>query len=82
MRTNPSNHHLRDLLDKCLKLNPSERITAAEALSHPFFVELFDADEESQSLKNHLCHVDFAKIYSSTTSRNSLKKLLITELAK
>jgi len=35
-----------DLLSKLLTLDPKERITAAEALEHPFFSELHDPDDE------------------------------------
>jgi serine/threonine protein kinase len=29
--------HIQDLIMKCLMYNPEERITAAEALEHPWF---------------------------------------------
>jgi serine/threonine-protein kinase PRP4 len=29
----------RDLLDRCLALNPEKRITPAEALRHPFIMK-------------------------------------------
>jgi len=35
-----------DLLSKLLMLDPAERITAAEALEHPFFSELHDPEDE------------------------------------
>jgi p38 MAP kinase len=31
-----------DLLEKMLRFNPEKRITAAEALSHPYFADLYD----------------------------------------
>ena len=30
----------RDLLDRCLALNPEKRITPAEALRHPFIMKI------------------------------------------
>merc|ERR1711988_1318170 len=35
-----------DLLDKMLQYNPAARITAAEALEHPYLKELHQPDEE------------------------------------
>ena len=29
--------HLKDLVESCLKIDPSERITVNEALNHPWF---------------------------------------------
>ena len=34
-----------DLLDKCLKYNPNDRITAGQALNHPYFADVHDADD-------------------------------------
>jgi len=30
--------NLRNLIESCLKINPSERITAEDALNHPWFL--------------------------------------------
>jgi mitogen-activated protein kinase 1/3 len=35
----------KDLLDKCLVFDPRKRITAREALMHPYFAELFDEED-------------------------------------
>jgi serine/threonine protein kinase len=35
-----------DLLDKCLTFNPSRRITAEEALAHPFFEKYHEEEDE------------------------------------
>ncbi len=37
-----------DLLEKLLKFNPRERITASEALEHEYFTLLYDPTEERQ----------------------------------
>lgn len=34
--------HLKDLVEQCLKMDPKERITAADALNHPWFSEETD----------------------------------------
>lgn len=34
-----------NLLQRLLTMNPADRISAAEALSHPFFVDIHDEDE-------------------------------------
>lgn len=35
-------NQLRDLLDKCLLLDPSKRVGISDALSHPFITEPVD----------------------------------------
>ena len=37
--------NLLDLIKRCLQADPSERITAKEALQHPYFVEGFETEE-------------------------------------
>lgn len=73
---------LRDLLDRCLRLNPSERISAAEALSHPFFAELYDAEEESQALRNHLDALLLSMLFSEDSSRKRVQEILLRELVQ
>ena len=46
---NHSHPTIRDLIQQCLKTNPSERISAKKAIDHPFF-NLYET-------KNHLIHV-------------------------
>ena len=82
MSHNASNLHLKDLLDKCVKLNPLQRITAAEALEHPFFSELYDPEEENQFLQNHLSFSDFSEIFSKKANKQSLKSILFYEFRK
>lgn len=74
------NPHLSDLIDKCLRLDPAERITAAEALGHPFFAELYDAEEEKQSLRNHLAPADLATLFAHGAKRQSVLSLLRREV--
>ena len=39
---------LKDLVAKCLKKDPAERFTAAQALRHPFFAAKGDPDEDAR----------------------------------
>ena len=38
----------RDLMDRCLQIDPNQRITAKEALEHPYFKDLFDPESDDQ----------------------------------
>lgn len=40
-----------DLLDKCLVFDPRHRISAKEALEHPYFEDLFEAENDLNILK-------------------------------
>ena len=70
---------LKDLLDKCVKLDPSQRITAAQALEHPFFSELYDSEEENQYLQNHFLFDDYAQIFSQEANKQFLKSFLVRQ---
>lgn len=43
-------HNTLDLLSKMLKKNPLERITAIDALNHPYFANIDDEDEENDKV--------------------------------
>ena len=72
--------NITDLLDRCLKFDPRERISAQEALEHPFFVELYDPLEEREVLKKNIDHINFREIFKKGANKNELFKLLINVL--
>jgi mitogen-activated protein kinase 1/3 len=45
LTTKGINHHAKDLLNKCLVFDPRTRITAKEALMHPYFADLFSEQD-------------------------------------
>jgi serine/threonine protein kinase len=49
----------RDLLEKMLVINPNERITAAQALNHPYFKvdpQASSNEEIANLIKNYKSH--------------------------
>ena len=65
-----SSAHLKDLLDRCLKFDPSERISALEALRHPYFAELCDWKELERGVTSDLHSINFEKIFDKHSSRS------------
>ena len=69
---------IRDLIQQCLKVNPSERISAKKALNHPFF-NLYE-------IKEYFIHVTEAFLNKTINNikkyeiKNSLQELTFTYL--
>ena len=49
----------KDLFDKCMEIDPRKRISAFEALNHPYFKEIYDFEEVKDGLIKHSSHIDF-----------------------
>lgn len=70
-----------NLLGKMLKKNPHDRITAVEALNHPYFAEgLSDLEEESDTVyelsrKPSYPNCDSPLLTSSNPARKQQEKL-------
>lgn len=77
-----ANPHAVNLLEKMLTFSPLNRITAKEALAHPYFAELHDEDDEPVCDK--VLDFSFEKKAVSTSivkgKKNYLKKIKILEM--
>jgi mitogen-activated protein kinase 1/3 len=49
----------RDLLNQCLHFDPNKRISTSEALKHPYFSELYEANEVNAALNMDAANIDF-----------------------
>ena len=66
-----------DLLNQCLSLNPAERITAEAALSHPYFAEYHDPEDEP------VCQDTFSFEYElDDLPHDRLKELILSEISE
>ena len=51
LKTKDVDENTKDLLDRCLMFDPRERITARQALEHPYFQGLFEPENDLNFLK-------------------------------
>lgn len=65
-----------DLLDKCMEFDPRKRITAAEALKHPYFESLY----ESADLNHPMTPLDFSFESNPEVTFVQLKQLILEEI--
>ena len=65
-----------DLLDKLLQFNPANRLTAEQALAHPYMAELHDPEDEPE------CEVEFDFNYESKDSLSdaSIRDMVFQEI--
>ncbi|EKU21961.1 mitogen-activated protein kinase 4 [Nannochloropsis gaditana CCMP526] len=65
-----------DLLEKILQWDPAKRPTAAEALSHPYFDDIRDADFEQESD----LIIDWGDLETMRTTKLNLQRYLIQDM--
>lgn len=75
---NYPNSKALDLIDKCLTFNPKKRITAQEAMKHPYFADIFE--EEHLKCEDHKMDFDFEE--KENLSYEELKKMIIKEVVE
>ncbi|KAI8612395.1 kinase-like domain-containing protein [Chytriomyces sp. MP71] len=63
-----------DLFDQLLTFNPNERVSAKQALSHPYLSAFHQPEEEP----DHPCLFDFA--FESAQSIEDIKRLIVAEV--
>lgn len=66
--------HAKDFINKCLKMHPSERITAAEALDHPFLKNSANNNNETDLLPRVMSNLNLRRRKSSAGSMSEYDK--------
>lgn len=72
------NHKALDLIQKCLEFDPKMRLSAEEALAHPYFEGLHDPEDEPSFKGN----IDVAFEYDNKLSLSDVRVMILKEINK
>lgn len=77
LKTMGISNQAKDLLDKCLIFDPRDRITAKQALEHPYFEDLFEAENDLNIMS---LEFDFGFEKNTKITMQDLKNRLYKEV--
>ena len=70
----------KDLLDRCLAIDPNLRIDAFMALRHPYFAEIYDESEVQTGMVQHANQINFEFEKQGEVSPQELMKRILHEI--
>lgn len=70
----------KDLLDRCLCIDPNLRIDAFKALKHPYFAEIYDESEVHLGMIQHATKINFDFENQTNISPQELIKRILQEI--
>jgi serine/threonine protein kinase len=72
--------HGKDLFDQCLQINPNDRISAFDALRHPYFEDIYDQNEIMNGMENHSNQINFGFESDPDLDNNHLLQRISQEI--